>query len=179
MTNNLIDFFKKRPDLRERFIFPGTFRDYAGDISRSLKNKKQDSSFRNRIVKETERILGNEISIDLLDEQLKKHQLISYADHHGLLNYKLLYNSNILYSLISKEMKLPFVVVMATGNIPLKNISYPRGFYFKGSKYNFFKKKLRDIPVYLIESKLRGDKNVGLDSIILSTNSNIFNMNSI
>jgi len=169
MTNNLIDFFKKRPDLRERFIFPGTFKEYAGEIFSSLKHPQRHSNFRKRVIEETQRILGDYVSSHELESQLKDFPLISYADHHGLLNYKLLYNSNILYSLILAEKKLPFVFVLATGNIPLKNISYPRGFYFKGSKFNFFRKKLRDIPVYLVDNKLQGDKNQGLDSIILST----------
>lgn len=174
-TEKLVDFFNRRPDIREKFIFPGTFRDYAVDIRKTLSAGNEISPLKKKIIEEAGRILGKEISIDSLEKQLGSYPLISYADHHGLLNYKLLYNSNILYSLIIKEFDLPYVVVLATGNVPLMNISYPRGFYFKGLKLNFFRKRQSNTPVFLVNDKLHADKQKGIESFILNYEKKIIN----
>lgn len=170
MTEKLIEFFTSRPDIPEKFKFDGTFKDYAIEIEKSVASIKGKSPLTQKIMHEAERLLSKEFSLEPLRSQLLIHPLISYADHHGLLNFKLLYNSNLLYYLIIKELRLPFIMVLATGNIPLKNISYPRGFYFNGSKYNFFLNKMRDVPVYLIAEKLFADRDFGLERLILNYN---------
>jgi len=124
MDKKMEDFFSKKPGIRKKYEFPGTFREFAAGIAKSV-----------TVVEEAARILSKEVSPELLENQLSRHPIISYADHHGLLNYKLLYNSNILYAEIIKEMKLPYVVVFASGSVPLVNTSHGRGFYFKKQIY--------------------------------------------
>ncbi|MCK4763876.1 MAG: hypothetical protein KAW12_16860 [Candidatus Aminicenantes bacterium] len=175
-TEKLLDFFYRRPDIREKFIFPGTFRDYALDIKETLSPGNGNTPLTIKIIEEARRILGKELQLDSLEKQLGSYPLISYADHHGLLNYKLLYNSNILYSLMIKELELPYVVVLATGNIPLMNISYPRGFYFKERKFNFFRKKQSNTPVFLVNSNLHAEKQEGIESFLLNYGKDIINI---
>jgi len=157
MDKKMEDFFSKKPGIRKKYEFPGTFREFAAGIAKSV-----------TVVEEAARILSKEVSPELLENQLSRHPIISYADHHGLLNYKLLYNSNILYAEIIKEMKLPYVVVFASGSVPLVNTSHGRGFYFKKQKFNFFAERPSKAPVYLFPNKLCAEKEKGIDSILNS-----------
>lgn len=171
MNNKLERFFKKRPYMREKYEFPGTFGDLTEDIANSAtRGIIGKGSFIKGLIKEAGRILSPEISLDKLEIQLTDYPVVSTADHHGLLHYKLLYNSNILFSEVIRKLKLPYIVVVATGNIPLNNISYPRGFYFKKEKVNFFKSKGSSVPVFLFKSKLAGHRKQGIESIIFSYN---------
>lgn len=174
MNEKLVDFFSRRAGIRDKLLFPGTFRDYAKEIILSSNQVSDNELLTKSIIGEAQRLLGKEISTDMLYNQLTRFPFISYADHHGLLNYNLLYNTNILYSLIIREIKLPFIVVLATGNIPLKNISYPRGFYFKRKKFNFFETRYRDIPVFLIDG-LKAVESNRIESFIKNTKGNLNN----
>lgn len=164
----LEDFFKLRPRMFEKYQYPGSFRDFARDIAGEITPRKQEVNVREGILNQVRRVIADPgaISLELLDRQLSQYPVISYADHHGLLNYKLLYNSNLLYGEIIKELKLPFVVVLAAGNVPLDNMSYPRGFYFKKRKFNFFGAEESRSPVFLFEKKLNADRRVGINSFI-------------
>ncbi|MCX6581734.1 MAG: hypothetical protein NT166_16305 [Candidatus Aminicenantes bacterium] len=166
----LEDFFKLRPRMFEKYEYPGSFRDFARDIAGEITPRKQEVSVQDSILNQVRRVIGGVGAISLsperLDRQLSQYPVISYADHHGLLNYKLLYNSNLLYGEIAKELKLPFAVVLAAGNVPLDNMSYPRGFYFKKRKFNFFGAEESRSPVFLFEKKLRVDRRVGIDGFI-------------
>ena len=169
------EFFSKRPNMKKKYGFSGTFKDFAGDIAKSVPAKTKKAPHDDLIVEEAGRILSKEISSEALENQITHCPIISYADHHGLLNYKLLYNSNILYSEIIKELQLPFVVVFSTGNIPLINASYPRGFYFKRQKFNFFRKKQNNTPVFLLEDKLKAGRKEGIESFILNYSNEVLN----
>jgi len=174
MTENMELFFDRRPRMAEKFQFPGTFMEFADNIAGSVPAGSQSPLLKEKIVSEVKRMLPDAVSPDLLESQLNRSPIISYADHHGLLNHPLLYNSNILYAEIVKQLKLPYIVVFATGNVPLKNQSYPRGFYFNHERYNFFKNKLRHIPVYLLEEKIVAEKGKGLESFVLNFKSAMF-----
>lgn len=175
MYNKMEEFFRKRPNMQKKYNFPGTFKDFVKDIAKSVPSKNEKGSHDDLILEEAARLLSKEIPTEDLKNQLIHYPIISYADHHGLLNFKLLYNSNILYSAIIKELKLPFVVVFATGNIPLINVSYPRGFYFKERRFNFFRKKQNNIPVYLLEDKIWANRDGGIESLILNYSSEVLN----
>lgn len=166
MRKELEEFFRIRPGMSKKYEYPGAYRDFVRDISHSIRPQKETNLIRNVIMKKAGRILADEISQETLEKQLSKYPLISYADHHGLLNYKLLYNSNLLYSEVVKELKLPFIVVFAAGNVPLDNRSHPRGFYFKNQRFNFFGAKEAKTPVFLFEKKLCADRKIGIDSFI-------------
>ncbi len=170
MKKKMEEFFRHRPNMLKKYTFPGDFGDFGRDIAGAVKPQDRNNSLTRQIIAEVERIFPGKISTQQLEKQLCQYPFVSYADHHGLLNYKLLYNSNLLYAEIVKEIALPYVLVLATGSVPLKNISYPRGFYFKGRKFNFFRKKQRDIPVFLVEEKLEAQRNPGLESFILNVN---------
>lgn len=155
----------------EKYEYPGTFRDFARDIGGEIIPRNQDVNVQESILNQVRRVMVDRgaisaISPGLLDRQLSQYPIISYADHHGLLNYKLLYNSNLLYGEIIKELKLPFAIVLAAGNVPLDNMSYPRGFYFKKRKFNFFGAEESRSPVFLFEKKLIADRRVGIDGFI-------------
>jgi hypothetical protein len=124
------------------------------------------------IIGKAGRVLPGELALDKLEGQLAQCPLISTADHHGLLNYRLLFNSNLLYSLLMQELKLPFLPVAATGSVPLVNIAYPRGFFFKKQKFNFFSERKSRVPVFLFNSKLTADRNAGVKSFILNYDRN-------
>jgi len=169
MNSKLEEFFKKRPDMREKYEYPGTFKGLTEDIEKSMTApRKGGDFFCKRIIKEVRRILLQEVSLGRLEDQLLQYPVISTADHMGLLNYKLLYNSNILFSEVIKKLDLPYMVVLATGNIPLNNMSHPRGFYFKKEKVNFFKSKGSSVPVFLFKNKLSADRKQGIESVIFS-----------
>jgi len=163
--------------MRQKYQYPGTFRDMASHISQPIATFPPNDSehLRKAILKKIEHLLPNHISPQLLDSQLKTSPFIATADHHALLNYKLLYNSNLLYMYIIKNLKIPYMVVSATGSIPLTNNSYPRGFYFKKQKFNFFSKGKSNVPVFLFQSKLSGRRSEGLKSIILNYSRELLN----
>lgn len=170
MNQNIEGFFKERASLREKYEYPGTFKDYAEEIAKSVNHshQKHRSLMPKLIIEEIKPILPNEIPHHVLEDQLSRYPILSTADHHALLNYRLLYNSNLLYSQIIKELKLPFIIVPATGSIPLVNNTYPRGFHFKKQKYNFFTERKSKVPVYLFPSKLTANKKEGIKSFILN-----------
>ena len=168
MKKKLEDFFKIRPGMQKKYDYPGTYRDFVKDIARFLTPLEEEKPVQDIIMEKVGKILGEEISLERLKHQLLHYPIVSYADHHGLLNYKLLYNSNLLFAEIIKELKLPFLIVGATGNVPLKNESFPRGFYFKRQKFNFFGVKHAKTSVFLLDEKLDADKRKGIDSFIIS-----------
>ncbi len=168
MNEKLEEFFKKRPNMLKKYRYPGTFDDFAENIKNSVTPQKNESFVKKIIMENVERIFSNEISLKALEDQLLNAPILSTADHHGILNYKLLYNANLLYSEIIEKLKLPFIVVFASGNVPLDNISHPRGFYFKNQKFNFFGAKESKTPIFLFEKKLCADKKIGINSIITS-----------
>lgn len=171
MREKLEKFFKARPIMAKKYDYPGTFKDFALETTRTLSPGSKDGSLmRTAILEQVKSLFAGKIGLDALERQLSDYPFISYADHHGLLNYELLYNSNILFSEMVKVLNLPFAVTFATGNVPLKNISYPRGFYFKERKFNFFKNKQRHIPVSLIDSGITLDKDKKPESFILNFN---------
>jgi hypothetical protein len=165
---NREDFFLKRPGVARKYEYPGTCRDFAVDVARGVARQNTASRMPEIIAAEAARILGKEISLPGLESQLKQHLLVSTADHHALLNDKLLYNSNLLYAEIIKELGLPFMVVLATGSIPMKSKSHPRGFFFRGQKVNFFGEKQSKLPVFLFQGKLTAARERGLDSFCIS-----------
>ncbi len=168
MIDQLEEFFKLRPGMRKIFQYPGTFDDYISDLAQTLPTKKEKNPLCTEIIKEAARILKT--NPDPLEKQLLTYPVISYADHLGLLNYKLLYNSNLLYGELIKKLKLPYVVVFASGNIPMVNKSHPRGFYFKGRKYNFFGEKQCKLPVFLFDGKLNAERAKGLAGFCIGCN---------
>ncbi|UCH94603.1 MAG: hypothetical protein JSV88_30650 [Candidatus Aminicenantes bacterium] len=167
-NKKLEEFFKKRPGMLKKYEYPGTFRDFITDIRKSIVHKKNKQLMKKAIIEEVQRILPGEISLHSLESQLSRYPLISTADHHALLNDKLLYNSNILYAEIIKELKLPYAVVLATGSIPMKSKSHPRGFFFKNQKFNFFGEKQCKLPVFLFQDKLSSERRKGIDSFCIS-----------
>jgi hypothetical protein len=169
----LSEFFSRRPEMLKVFNRQDTYADFAGNIAESVAPGNVGNRLNKVIIEEANRILSGLIPLDSLEHQLSEVPLISYADHMGLLNSNLLYNANILYAEIVKRLKLDISVVFATGNVPLKNQSYPRGFYFKKTKFSFFKNRLRHTPVYLLKEKINASRNEGISSFILNSDSNI------
>ena len=168
MDDKLKEFFSIRPGMREKFEYPGTFDNLAADIANAASGVETNGLLQEIIMEKAGRILAGEVSLPALKRQLSAFPVMSTADHHALLNYKLLYNSNILYGEIVKKLKLPFIVASATGNIPLVNKTYPRGFYFKGQKFNFFTERKSKVPVFLFHQKLSVDRSQGIKSFILN-----------
>lgn len=170
MTKKLTIFFENRPDIFEKKIFDGTFREYAKVQIESMKTNTHKSFLRDAIIKQAKGLLSDQINVEDLERQLENYPIISTADHHGLLNYKLLYNSNILYKQFIEGSKLPFLVVLSSGSVPMVNISHPRGFFFKGQKFNFFSERKCKVPAFLFKDRLNPDSPPILDSILSSYN---------
>jgi hypothetical protein len=169
MDDDSIRFFNQRAQIRKIYDFPGSFKELVHEKLKSrIVPKQRKGAFHRSILKEAGRLLPEVVSAHNLDNQLAEFPVLSVADHHGLLNHHLLYQSNILYAEILKELNLKTMCVLATGNIPLLNVSHPRGFYFKKEKFNFFRKKDANTPVFLLKEKLNADRNAGLESFIVS-----------
>jgi len=164
-------FFAHRPGMKKIFDRGGTFNNYLGDIVTHIVPQDTFGIMRKKIIEKISRILPLEISLQSLEKQLFQFPLLSTADHHALLNFKLLYNSNLLYTQLTRRLNLPFTIVSATGSIPLNNNSHPRGFYFKNEKFNFFSKSESKSPVFLFDSKISADRSKGLGSFINNLNS--------
>lgn len=164
MKEEVMLFLTKRPKMKEKYDFDGTFSDFIDYTIKSIKHDNQVTLLE-VIADEAQRIYSKQIDIQKLKQQLRKYPLLSSADHHGLLNHKLLYNSNLLYSLIIKQLELPYVIVLTSGTISLLNKSHPRGFYFKSNKFNFFNKKSSNVPIYLFNNNITV-KQKEIDSII-------------
>jgi len=152
--------------MREQYNFPGTFKDLAARIAASITPPHPDSRLRAQIIAQIKTRLAGQISIPALENQLSRFPIISTADHFALLNYKLLYNSNLLFAQIARTLKLPFLVVPATGSIPLVNNTWPRGFYFNGRKMNFFSERKSRVPVFLFEDKLAINPGAGISGLV-------------
>lgn len=171
MGDSIADFFNKRPGMGAAYCFQGTFNDYVDQLVKKIHCTEQNTLLRKCIVNKVERIFPGIIDLKNLAQQLKDYPIISAADHHGLLNYKLLYNSNLVYSALIKNIKQKYLVVLATGDISLNNDSFPRGFFFKGQKVNFFSKKESTIPVHLIDRIVGTHKTFGIECFMLNLNS--------
>ena len=154
--------------MRKKSEYPGSFRDFVIDLAKTVSPKKGHGPLADIILRECQRILSKEIAAPTLEKQLLMSPIISYADHHSFLNYKLLYNTNLLYTEVIKALQLPYVIVFATGSIPLANKSHPRGFYFNRTRYNFFLNKHKNIPVYLLEEKINAARAGGIESLVLN-----------
>jgi len=154
--------------MRMKYLYPGTFEDYIQDIIKSFSGHSIHtiSTLAKKIIEYSSNILGDQISKAALSIQLNSYPIISSADHHALLNYKLLYNSNLLFTYLVRRLNLPYTIVPATGSIPLLNNTYPRGFYFKGMKFNFFSERKSKVPLFLFTDKLTFEREKGLSSLI-------------
>lgn len=173
MEKQLKEFFQLRPATQAIYQRAGTFKDHAGHIADEVAPLKGKGRLARLIAREAQRILGDGLPAQSLENQLQSHPIISYADHHGLLNYQLLYNSNLLYVEIIKKLALPFLVVFASGSVPMVNISHPRGFFFKNHKFNFYAERKSKIPLFLFERKLQPDRAMGIDSFVSSYPKNL------
>lgn len=165
MSDLVSSFFSKRPGMEKKYNYPGTFEEYASDLLKSRTTAENSERFINCVIKAAKSILP-ETNSGILRNQLKQYPVISYADHHGLLHYSLLYNSNILYYLMLNDLFLPYVVIFATGNISLMNSSYPRGFFFADKRFNFFSKRKSSVPVYLFDEIIKADRKKGMESFV-------------
>lgn len=136
---------------------------------------KKDTLFSNLITnkiitifEDTKYLQNGEIDTQKIKEQLQQTPILSNADHHGLLNHTVLLNSNLLYSDFLQYYQKKYIITLATGNIPIKNPSFPRGFFFKNEKFNFFRSKDEKTPVFLLENKIHLPENGRLDDFILN-----------
>jgi hypothetical protein len=164
----LEDFFNKRPGMRKKYHLTGNLKTYVEETAGLAASQTSTGVMSEIILEKVRRIFSNETTFPGLEEQLSNHQVLSTADHHGLLNYNLLYNSNLLFAQVVKEMGLQFMVVPATGNIPLTNIVHPRGFFFKKQKFNFFTERKSKVPLFLFDQSLSTNREEGLKSFILN-----------
>lgn len=165
------NFINKSPKIRKIYEENNTWKEYSSTLQKRLPGPRPLGKLGRAIIDEAQRLLPHRISIENLEKQLINYRLISTADHHGLLNYKLLYNSNILFSRLTSEFNPPFLIVPSSGNIPLTNISYPRGFYFKNKKFNFFSERKSRGPVFLFDGRIAGNEKKGLSSFISNLDS--------
>jgi hypothetical protein len=149
----LHQFLEKRPAIRLHYELEGSYSDWArhfisripmGQKGRLVRLISLHAAAQNREC----------VNQPFLEYQLKRYPIVSTADHAGLLNYNILYNANLLMAgLIELEM-MPYQIVLATSRIPLNNISYPRGFYFGGTRFSFFPVRIMRVPVCLVDERL-------------------------
>lgn len=168
MTIPLETFFALRPGMKKKFEFPGTFNDLCSTMAASILPVEPGRKLKAKILEHSGRLLTPNISIPALNDQLSRCPILSTADHFALLNYKLLYNSNLLYSHLVRFLGFPYMVVPATGSIPLVNNTYPRGFYFNQQKLNFFPERKSRVPVFLFDSQLSLDGGNDLKNLVLN-----------
>ncbi|HBD93231.1 MAG: hypothetical protein A2015_10970 [Spirochaetes bacterium GWF1_31_7] len=170
MNNKLDLLFRQRPMMKDWYNSKKSLAEYSKSVLSDINCFESEGILSSAITRKAGEILKDRINTGLLNQQLRSVPLISTADHHGLLHYKLLYNSNIILSEVMRFCSMPYSVVLSTGNIPLNNQSYPRGFYFKNAKFNFFPAKYGEQPVGLFTNKI---KHTRFNEIIVSYDKNI------
>jgi hypothetical protein len=117
------------------------------------------------IADQARRFFPNSFRNNALSGELASLPIISYADHHGPLSHSLLLNSNVIFAQATALLGRKYSVVMATGNIPLNNLSYPKGFLFKGRKLAFFSRRHNYSSVASVKTPIRPDKSLGIQSL--------------
>lgn len=172
------DFFKKHSVLKKISDSPKdeSLEEYYEKINSALKKSQITGKSLSNLVEEkirrifenTDYLQNGEIDTEEIKQQLEQMPILSNADHHGLLCHKVLLNSNLLYSDFLKKYKYKYIITLATGNIPLKNPSFPRGFYFKQEKFNFFRSKDEKTPVFLLDKKISLNSSPSLEDFILN-----------
>jgi hypothetical protein len=152
-------FLEKRPALKVHYEHEGSFRQYVEHFVAGVP-KNQPGRLARLICNNAARTSG--VDNDALLDQLKEFPLVSTADHAGIMQYPILFNSNLLLSGMMKQFGQPYHVVLASGRIPLGNASYPRGFIFSSKKFNFFGDTKTKIPVSLLDEGLNISENFRL-----------------
>lgn len=176
MSEAFKNIFVSRPNIYKYFVNNNKFECFINNLVDENVKKNKISNDNNLIIdiitNEVTRIFRDEVLSKKIKKQLKKYKIISTADHHGLLHYDLLLNSNILFSEIIKKINLDYLIVLSSGSVPLCNISYPRGFYFQNKKYNFFPKKYNNTPVCLLNENSFKNSN-SINDIVINLDDNL------
>jgi len=166
-------FLDLRPEFYNILEFEGTIGDYLCSLGEKIKPLRNSNSLIKVILEETDRVYPNKFQINEIDTQLRNNPLVSTADHHGLLNFNILYHSNLLFGELLKKMDLKYHIVLSSGLIPLDNASFPRGFFFDRQKYSFFSQRYSSIPVGLVEKRIVFSEENNLSQLI----TNVRNLN--
>ena len=73
---------------------------------------------------QTERLLGAEVA-GRVAQQLRQQSLVLTTNHHGLDTFAQSLQTNLLFSL--RTARPSVIPVLACGNVPMNNLTYPRG----------------------------------------------------
>lgn len=105
------------------------------DYAKALyQNPKGASEVACQILEQQVRELYGFSSASMVREQISRAGIVNTGDHHAILGHHTIFQGNILASLASS----PVYIVLAFGNIPLNNDSYPRGVILGDAKYPLF-----------------------------------------
>lgn len=84
------------------------------------------------------------------DTDFSRLRAFSTADHHGALSFPLLINSNLLHHIGCTAASMGFQLVLPCSTVPLSNVSFPRGWFFKNRKLPLVPSKWSEHTTYLM-----------------------------
>ena len=99
------------------------------------------------IARRTERLFGAKIANEV-EIQLLQNGTIGTADHHGICSHPVVFQGDIMAICGAARSSLRYLVVLATGNVPLNNASFPRGVIFDDLRYPLYPDSAKHALVY-------------------------------
>ena len=99
------------------------------------------------IARRTERLFGENVAAGV-HAQLLENGTIGTADHHGICTHPIIFQGDLVALCGVAKAQLPYLVVLATGNVPLNNASYPRGLIIGDKRYPLFPDNTKHSLVY-------------------------------
>lgn len=109
------------------------------------------SALADTIAQRCKRLFGEGVATAVHD-QLLINGTIATADHHGICTHPILFQGDALAAYGAAKNGLRYLVVLATGNVPLNNASYPRGVIFDDQRYPLYPDSKKHALVYGLES---------------------------
>ncbi len=109
-NTRLVDYVRGIWSYRPDSVYKGRLPEIAGVLGRQVR-----------------RLWGDETAARI-EQRFPEAPVVSTGDHHGILSFPLFVHSNLMFCLDSLISETPDSrVLLATGNIPLMNFTFPRG----------------------------------------------------
>lgn len=137
-THQLIEaLISKRPSLKEILESSNSSRSYLHSLFSPPKAEALDPILENALKKAVSnrvaRLFSDSLASNSL-EYLSNCMSLVTSDHAGILSFPLLINSNLIHEYGCQLNKLPVHLSFHCGGVPLGNVSFPRGFFYRGNR---------------------------------------------
>lgn len=101
----------------------------------------------NSIARSVERLFGSNVAAEVR-LQLLNNGTVATGDHHGICSHPILFQGDLLAAAGASTNDLKYLIILATGNVPLNNATYPRGVIDKAKRYPLFSDSSKHALVY-------------------------------